>query len=38
VLKAARKHGVRHYYLEEEHPNAVAQMQQSLRYLEQIRF
>ena len=38
VFDAARKHGVRHYYLEEEHPNAVAQIQQSLRYLEQIRF
>jgi sugar phosphate isomerase/epimerase len=38
VLKAARKHGVQHYYLEEEHPNAVAQIQQSLRYLERIRF
>ena len=38
VFEAARKHGVRHYYLEEEHPNAVAQIQQSLRYLERIRF
>src|SRR5687767_1235102 len=38
VLDAARKHGVRHYYLEEEHPNTVAQIRQSLRYLERIRF
>lgn len=38
VIDAARKHGVRHYYLEEEHPNTVAQIRQSLRYLEQIRF
>jgi sugar phosphate isomerase/epimerase len=38
VVEAARKHGVQHYYLEEEHPNAVAQIRQSLRYLEQIRF
>jgi sugar phosphate isomerase/epimerase len=38
VLEAARRHGVRHYYLEEEHPNAAAQIQQSLRYLERIRF
>jgi sugar phosphate isomerase/epimerase len=38
VLEAARKHGVLHYYLEEEHPNAVAQMQQSMRYLERIHF
>jgi sugar phosphate isomerase/epimerase len=38
LIEAARKDGVRHYYLEEEHPNAVAQIQQSLRYLERIRF
>ena len=38
VLEAARKHGVQHYYLEEEHPNAVAQIRQSLHYLERIRF
>ena len=38
VFGSARKHGVRHYYLEEEHPNAVAQIRQSLRYLERIRF
>jgi sugar phosphate isomerase/epimerase len=38
VMEAARKHGVQHYYLEEEHPNAVAQIRQSLRHLEQIRF
>lgn len=38
VLNAARKHGVRHYYLEEEHPNTVAQIRQSLRYLEHLHF
>jgi sugar phosphate isomerase/epimerase len=38
VLDAARKHGVRHYYLEEEHPNTVTQIRQSLRYLDRIRF
>jgi sugar phosphate isomerase/epimerase len=38
LLEAARKHGVRHYYLEEEHPNAVEQIRQSLRYLERVRF
>jgi sugar phosphate isomerase/epimerase len=38
LLDAARKHGVRHYYLEEEHPNTVAQIRESLRYLERVRF
>jgi sugar phosphate isomerase/epimerase len=38
LLDAARKHGVRHYYLEEEHPNTVAQIQESLLYLKRIRF
>ena len=38
VLEAARKHGVKHYYLEEEHPKRVAQIGQSLRYLERVRF
>jgi sugar phosphate isomerase/epimerase len=38
VLDAARKYGVRHYYLEEEHPNTVPQIRQSLRYLDRIRF
>ena len=38
VLEAARKHGVKHYYLEEEHPNTVPQMRQSLRYLERLGF
>ena len=34
VLKAAKKFGVRHYYLEEEHPDAVKQIRQSLSFLE----
>jgi sugar phosphate isomerase/epimerase len=33
VLRGARKAGVRHYYIEEEHPDAVRQIRQSLRYL-----
>ena len=37
VLRAALKAGVRKYYLEEEHPNAVAQIRESLRYLENLR-
>jgi sugar phosphate isomerase/epimerase len=38
VLAAARKHGVRHYYIEEEHPDAVRQIKQSLKYLEDLTF
>ena len=38
VLDAARKHGVKHYYLEEEHPNTVEQIRQSLGYLRELRF
>lgn len=38
LFAAARRHGVSHYYLEEEHPNAVAQMKESLRYLEKIGY
>jgi sugar phosphate isomerase/epimerase len=33
VLRAAQKAGVRHYYIEEEHPDAVRQIRQSLQYL-----
>ena len=38
VLRAAAKTGVRHYYIEEEHPDAVRQIRQSLRYLENVRY
>jgi sugar phosphate isomerase/epimerase len=38
VLRAARRHGVRRYYIEEEHPDAVRQIEQSLRYLKNLRF
>jgi sugar phosphate isomerase/epimerase len=37
VLRAARNTGVRNYYIEEEHPDAVNQIRQSLRYLETLR-
>ena len=37
VFRAAEKSGVRHYLLEEEHPDALRQMQQSLEYLKQLR-
>jgi sugar phosphate isomerase/epimerase len=38
VLRAARKTGVRKYYIEEEHPDAVNQIEESLRYLRSVRF
>ncbi|MFM1769867.1 MAG: hypothetical protein RJA22_2396 [Verrucomicrobiota bacterium] len=38
ILAAARRHGVKHYYIEDEAPNAAEQIPQSLRYLEQVRF
>ncbi len=38
VLKAAAKTGVRRYYIEEEHPDAVRQIRQSLAYLEKLGF
>ncbi|MBI5283038.1 MAG: sugar phosphate isomerase/epimerase [Candidatus Solibacter usitatus] len=37
VLKAARAHGVRHYFIEEEHPNAVPQIKETLEYLKNLR-
>jgi sugar phosphate isomerase/epimerase len=33
VLQAAKKAGVERHYIEDEHPNAVAQIPESLRYL-----
>lgn len=36
LLRAAMRHGVAHYYIEEEHPDAVRQIRQSLRYLERV--
>ena len=38
ILKAARKAGVKWYFLEDESPTAVEQIPQSLRYLEQVKF
>jgi sugar phosphate isomerase/epimerase len=38
VLKAARKAGVKWYFIEDESPAAVEQIPQSLRYLEQVKF
>ena len=38
VLAAARKTGVKHYYIEEEHPEAVKQIRQTLHYLDNLSF
>lgn len=38
VLKAARKAGVKWYFIEDESPSVVEQVPQSLRYLEQLKF
>jgi sugar phosphate isomerase/epimerase len=37
LFRAAAKTGVKHYYIEEEHPNAVAQIRQSLVYLRNLQ-
>lgn len=38
ILRAARKAGVKWYFIEDESPWSEAQIPQSLRYLEQVRF
>ncbi len=38
ILKAAQKAGVKWYFLEDESPNSVEQIPQSLRYLERAKF
>ena len=38
VFRAAKKAGVKWYFIEDESPTVVAQIPQSLRYLEQIKF
>jgi sugar phosphate isomerase/epimerase len=38
VLRAARKVGVKYYFIEDESPTAAEQIPQSLRYLEAVRF
>jgi len=38
IMKAARKAGVKWYFLEDESPTSIAQIPQSLRYLEQLKF
>jgi sugar phosphate isomerase/epimerase len=38
TLKAARRAGVKWYFIEDESPTAAEQIPQSLRYLEQVKF
>jgi sugar phosphate isomerase/epimerase len=38
VLSAARNNGVRRYYIEEEHPDALKQIPETLRYLKTLTF
>jgi sugar phosphate isomerase/epimerase len=38
VLKAAKKNGVKWYFVEDESPTSVEQIPQSLRYLEKLKF
>ena len=38
ILKAARESGVKYYFIEDESPTSEAQIPQSLRYLEKVKF
>jgi sugar phosphate isomerase/epimerase len=38
IFKAAKRAGVKWYFIEDESPTVVEQLPQSLRYLEQVRF
>ena len=38
IFKAAKKAGVKWYFIEDESPTSVEQIPQSLRYLEKLRF
>src|SRR5208283_3880852 len=38
ILKAAKKAGVKYYFIEDESPSSEQQIPVSLRYLEQVRF
>jgi sugar phosphate isomerase/epimerase len=38
ILAAARRQGVKHYFIEDESPTAAEQIPQSLRFLERVRF
>jgi sugar phosphate isomerase/epimerase len=38
ILNAAKQAGVKHYFIEDESPTAAAQIPQTLRFLEQVKF
>ncbi|MCI0744958.1 MAG: sugar phosphate isomerase/epimerase, partial [Verrucomicrobia subdivision 3 bacterium] len=38
ILSAAKKSGVKYYFIEDESPTVVEQIPQSLKYLEQVKF
>jgi len=38
LLTAAKKAGVKYYFMEDESPTAAEQIPRSLRYLEQVKF
>ncbi|MEW6306031.1 MAG: sugar phosphate isomerase/epimerase [Verrucomicrobiota bacterium] len=38
ILKAAKKHGVKYYFIEDESASVVEQIPQSLKFLEQVKF
>jgi sugar phosphate isomerase/epimerase len=38
VMRAAKKAGVKYYFIEDESPSVVGQIPQSLKYLEQVKF
>ena len=38
ILRAAKKAGVKWYFIEDESPSSVAQIPQSLQYLDQVKF
>lgn len=38
ILKAAKKAGVKYYFIEDESPSSVQQIPQSLKFMEQVKF
>lgn len=38
ILAAARKAGIKHYFIEDESPTAAAQIPQSMKFLEQVKW
>jgi sugar phosphate isomerase/epimerase len=38
ILRAAKKVGVKWYFIEDESPSVAEQIPQSLKYLEQVKF